>query len=121
MSNFLEIEGEAVPTPSLFEWALQDISSSDAGRTQDGKMHKDRTVQVRTLKLTWNNPTPSVVSKILKIVNKKVYMNVTYQDAMENKKLTKKFYVGDRTAPMKIWTVGNKRYEQLTFEFIERG
>lgn len=117
---FLEIDGNDMPTPSGLEWGLQDISPSDSGRTQDGKMHKEIVAQKRTLKCTWNNPSPAEVSKILKAVNASVYLNIRYHDAMENKKMTKTFYVGDRSAPMKIWTTKNKRYSQLAFDFIER-
>ena len=36
------VDGVELPTPSSFEWSLIDVSASDSGRTQDGKMHKNR-------------------------------------------------------------------------------
>ena len=120
MSTFFTVEKEEMPTPSSLTWKLQDISPSESGRTQDAKMNKSIVAQKRTLSVAWNNPKPSNVSKILKAINKKVYLDVTYHDPMENKIGTRKFYVGDRTVPFKIWTVDNKRYERLEFELIER-
>lgn len=108
-------------SPSGFTWGLQDNSASDAGRVQDGNdtMYKNRTSQKRKLQLAWNAPTPEQTASILQAVNDE-YFPVTYPDAMSGVIETRTFYVGDRTAPMKIWTVSNKRYEQLSFNLIER-
>lgn len=120
MSTFFAIEKEEMPTPSSLTWKLQDISPAESGRTQDGKMHKSIVTQIRVLSVAWNNPGPGNTSKVLKAVNQKVVFNATYHDPMDNKLETRKFYVGDRTVPFKIWTVDNKRYERLEFELIER-
>lgn len=113
------IDGVAVKTPSSFSWGLQDISGSDSGRTQDTVMHKNRIAQKRQISLSWTAPTPQEVSAILKAFNPE-YVSVTYPDAMSGTDETRTFYVGDRSAPVKIWTIGNKRYENVSFELIER-
>lgn len=82
-------------------------------------MHKNRVGQKRKISLTWNNPAPGDVAIILQAVNPE-YFIVTYPDAMSGQIETREFYVGDRTAPMKIWTANNKRYSQLSFDIIER-
>lgn len=120
MAAFFAIDKVEMPAPSSLTWKLQDISPPESGRSQDGKMHKSIVAQKRVLSVAWNHPSPANTSKILKAVNKKVYLDITYHDPMENKKQTRKFYVGDRTAPFKIWTVDNKRYEKLEFELIEQ-
>ena len=84
------VDGVALPTPSTFEWGMIDVSASDSGRTQDGKMHKNRIAQKRQIKLSWSGTDE-----------------------------TRTFYVGDRSAPIKIWTINNKRYETLSFDLIE--
>ena len=40
--------------------------------------------------------------------------------AMENAYAIRNFYVGDRSAPVKIWAVGQKIYESISFDIIER-
>lgn len=108
-------------SPTSFTWGLKDNSASDAGRVQDENdtMYKNRTSQKRTLAVAWNGLTPSSMSAHLQAVNSE-YFPVTYPDALSGNTETRTFYVGDRSAPIKIWTVNNKRYEQLTFNLIER-
>ena len=112
------VDGVELPTPSTFEWGMIDVSASDSGRTQDGKMHKNRIAQKRQIKLSWSGTDKARTAKILQMVNPE-YIRVTYPDAMSGTDETRTFYVGDRTAPIKIWTVGNKRYEVLSFPLIE--
>lgn len=107
-----------LPTPSTFEWGLIDVSASDSGRTQDGKMHKNRIAQKRQIKLSWNGTDKPRTAKILQMVNPE-YIRVTYPDAMSGTDETRTFYVGDRNGIIKIWTVNNKRYETLSFDLIE--
>ena len=109
----------ACPTPSAMTWGLQDVSSSDAGRTDDALMHKNRVAQKRTLSFTWNIKAPGVAAQILQMFNPE-YVYVQYHDPMLNAYTTRLFYVGDRTAPVKTWTVGNKLYESISFDIIER-
>ena len=112
------IGNRELPTPSTFEWGMIDVSASDSGRTQDGKMHKNRIAQKRQLKLSWNGTDKVRTAKILQMVNPE-YIRVTYPDAMSGTDETRTFYVGDRSAPIKIWTINNKRYETLSFDLIE--
>lgn len=112
-------DGVLIKTPSVFSWGLQDISDSDAGRTDDTVMHKNRIGQKRKISLAWSNPTKDETVAILQAFNPE-YVMVTYPDAMSGLNETREFYVGDRSAPIKIWNIGNKRYEQLAFDIIER-
>lgn len=91
----------------LFSWGLQDVSDSASGRTQDTIMHKNRVGQKRKIALGWNNPTKEEAAAILQAFNPE-YINVTYPDAMSGTDETREFYVGDRSAPMKMWTVKRK-------------
>lgn len=113
------VDGVAIKTPSSFSWGLQDVSDSASGRTQDALMHKNRVAQKRKIQLAWNNPTKEEASAILQAFNPE-YVNVAYPDAMSGANETRTFYVGDRTAPMKIWTVNKKMYSQVSFDIIER-
>ena len=59
------VDGTEIKTPSSFSWGLQDVSSSESGRTQDSLMHKDRVAQKRKISLAWNNMTPKEAAAIL--------------------------------------------------------
>lgn len=118
-NNMIQVDGEKVKTPSSFIWGLQDISHSDAGRTDDAVMHKNRVAQKRKIDLSWAMPTREELHDILRVFNPE-YINVTYYDPLDGSNVTRTFYTGDKTAPVKIWTVNNKRYELVSFSIIER-
>lgn len=117
--GMLTVNGKKIKTPSEMEWGLQDVSASNAGRTQNGQMQKLRVAQKRTLKLSWSNPDPDEASAILKAFNPE-YFSVRYFDPMQNGFVTKEFYAGDRTAPFKMWTVRKKIFSSVSFDIIER-
>ena len=50
--------------PSTFEWGLQDVSDSDAGRDQAGLMYKNRITNKRKLTLGWAATTPEETAAI---------------------------------------------------------
>lgn len=113
------VDGVEIKDPSSFIWGLQDVSDSAAGRTQDTIMHKNRVGQKRKISLTWNGIKRDVASEVLQAFNPE-YVEVTYPDALSGQYETRTFYVGDRSAPMKMWTVNKKIYSQVSFEIIER-
>ena len=111
------VDGAAIKCPSGYTWGLQDISSSDAGRTEDGKMHKNRIGQVVKLELAWNNIKTAEVSTILKAFNPE-YITVCYLDAMQGEYITSEFYVGDRSSPAYNTALG---VWSISFNIVERG
>ena len=111
------VGGVTVPCPSTYEYKLSDVSAADAGRTEDGLMHKMRITQKVHLELSWNYITTADVSLILNAFDDE-YINVTYLDAKLGGYTQKTFYVGDRSAPsyntrMGLWT-------NVSFNIIER-
>ena len=108
-----------MPNPSKIDWGYQDVSQGDSGRDDTGYMHKSRICQKRKIEVEWSAVTPSDASKILKAFNPE-YINVRYFDPMENAWQIKNFYVGDRSAPVKIWSVNQKIFESISFDIIER-
>ena len=40
--SMIKVNGQWVKTPSAFNFGINDVSASDAGRTQDALMHKNR-------------------------------------------------------------------------------
>ena len=115
----IRVDGVDMPNPSKMQWSLQDVSIGDSGRDDSGKMFKGRVTQKVKLELGWNAVTPEVASMILTAFNPE-YINVRYFDAKESAYQIKTFYVGDRSAPVKIWSVKQKLYETLSFDIIER-
>ena len=118
-NTMIRVDGVALKTPSSFTWELNDVSASDAGRTTDALMHKNRVARKRKLKMSWSMPTPAEAKSILEAFAPE-YFTVTYFDPLAGAIQTRTFYCGDQSAPVKFWTVNNKRYETITFDVIER-
>ena len=118
-TNMLVVDGVKIKSPSSLSWGKQDISASYAGRTDDTIMHKNKVGEKRTLDLSWSGTTPQEASAILKAFAPE-YFQVTYWDVENCRMETRTFYSGDKKAPVKIWTVNQKRYESISFNIIER-
>lgn len=111
------------PTPSTFGWGLQDISSPDAGRVHDAgnTMYKMRTSQKRKIDLAWLMLTSEEASAILRAFNPE-YFYVRFWDPMEDGYLTRQFYRGDCSAPLRWFDLPRKgtRFATVSFNIIER-
>ena len=118
-STMIKVNGQWVKTPTVFSLSINDISASDAGRTEDGLMHKNRIGRKRKIVLQWNGPTKEEAHAILNAFSAE-YFNVTYFDPVNNRTETRTFYSGDQESPVKQWTVNNKLYEMVKFDIIER-
>lgn len=111
-----------IPAPSSYVWKLEDISAADAGRTEDGKMHKKRIGQVVGIELSWQNITTAQAHTILNAFQPE-YVDVTYIDPMVGNPLdhyrnTINFYVGNRSAPMYNSKMG--LWSNISFNLIDR-
>lgn len=115
----ITVDGVAIPCPSVYEWGLNDISAAESGRTDDTLMWKNRVGQKRKLHLQWNGTDKQTTATILQAFNPE-YVQVTYEDSMSGSLETRTFYVGDRSAVVKVWTDGNKQYGSISFDIIER-
>lgn len=110
--------------PSKMEWGIQDISSADAGRTQDGVMHKMLVTKKRKIELEWVLPNAEEASEIIKAFDPE-YVYVRYWDVMDNRFETRHFYSGDKTAPFKWFQLpaGNPafgtKFATVSFNIIE--
>ena len=113
------VDGVEIKAPSVFSWGLQDISDTDSGRTLDTLMHKNRIGQKRKISLAWNMPTDIEATAIVQAFNPE-YIDVTYYDPLDGAVVTKNFYVGDKTAPVQMWSIDKKYYTSVSFDIIER-
>lgn len=117
--SMIKINGNAIKDPSVLEYKCSDISQANSGRTQSGKMYKNKVTEKITLKLAWNMPTPEETAQILTMTDPE-YVKVTFINPKTNSEITKEMYRSDVTAPVKMWNINDRRYSQVTFELIER-
>lgn len=111
------VDGKLVKCPSSYQWKMQDISASDAGRTEDTKMDKKRIGQIRKIELEWQNVSIKDAAAILQAFNPE-YIEVCYLDAMTGTYRTSEFYVGDRSTPLYNTKLGV--WNNVAFNIIER-
>ncbi len=110
------VNGRQVPVPSTYEWELEDVSASDAGRTEDARMHKKRIRQAIKIKVTWDNVNTIESSEILKTFNPE-YMQIVCLDPWKGGYVEKEFYIGNRSAPLLNGRTGTWN---ISFNIIER-
>ena len=115
----ITVDGVEMPCPSTYTWGLSDVSAAESGRTEDTTMHKNRKGQKRTISLGWNAIGWQKTSQILQAFNPES-VSVRYPDMLSGQYETRTFYVGDRSAPVKYWWVGNELIESVSFDIIER-
>lgn len=115
----ITVNGTPLPCPSKYTWGLQDVSAGESGRTDDALMHKNRVAQKRKLQVSWVGLDWQQTAQIMQAVQPE-YMNVTYPDMLSGTYETRNFYVGDRTAPVRLWFTHRKMMEEISFDFIER-
>ncbi len=111
------VDDYTIPSPSSFQWEMEDLSDSSAGRTEDGKMHKNRIGSKVAISLSWQNISTSAASQVLKRFNAE-YVSVNYLDPQVGGYTTKTFYVGNRTAPMYNSQLG--LWSNVSFKIIEQ-
>lgn len=109
--------------PSSLTWGLQDISSADTGRTQTGRMQINRVAQKVKLAVAFNGVTLAQASTILTAFNpandSNPYLRVKYPDPKSGSIVGKVFYMGDRSAPVYMYTTNKKIMQNISFELIE--
>lgn len=117
MNPIRKINGVSFPyIPSSYQWLKEDISASDAGRTEDTVMHPKKLRPVVALELGWQNVSTQVASGVLNAFDHETF-TVEYLDPQAGAYRTKTFYVGNRSAPMysgilDIWS-------NISFKIIE--
>lgn len=111
------VDGAYIKCPSSYTWKLEDVSASDAGRTEDTVMHKKRIGQLVGIELSWQNITTAEASEILTAFNPE-YITVVYLDPMKGTYATSVFYVGNRSTPM--YSSKKGLWSNISFNIVER-
>lgn len=118
-TNMIAVNGSWIKSPSAMTVHIEDVSAANAGRTEDALMQKQRIARKVKIDLTWAMPTPSEARQILSAFSPE-YFSVTFFHPLYGSNVTKVFYSGEQSAPVKVWMVNNKRYESIQLNIIER-
>jgi len=86
--------------PSSFSIEYEDVSASDAGRTEDGTMWKLKIGVVRKLEMEWQNIKGSEMVQRLMNAFDSEYMEVKFYDLKAGGYVTSTFYCGNRSTPL---------------------
>lgn len=106
--------------PSKLTWGEQDISTEDAGRDQQGEMHKNTVARKVRLEVEWVMPTMAQSSEILQAFDPE-YVYLRYPDPKRGGLVIKRFYMGDRSAPFKwVDVMDGTRVATISFPLIEK-
>jgi hypothetical protein len=110
----LQINGVSITSPKGLQVDIMDLDGT-TNRNARGELVRDRIAVKRKLSIEWPALTDSEISVVLKSVQD-VFFQCTFPDPVEGVKLTKTFYVGDRSAPM----YKEGLWESLKMDFVEK-
>lgn len=102
--------------PNSMKYLYQDVDY-DSGRVADGTMTRNR--QGMKAKLDFTFPPTKDEGDISALLNSvsPVAFYMQYYDPLTNGRVTKKFYVGDRTVP--VYNFALEIWESISFNVVE--
>lgn len=118
-AKVFKIDGVAIPTPSSYDFSIEDLSSEETGRTLDGVMHKDVVSVKDTYTCTWKNVSWTVAAQLMNAIDGKTKVSLTYADPrVPNEFITNNFYIGERKGTAVNLNDSNHAWTDITFTFI---
>ena len=98
-NGFVYINDVEFPYPSHESGLQTTVTTVDSARMADGVLRAKKIGRDQSkVELTWAALTAEEWSKMLKIFRDNFYFNIRYFDMVENDWITRRFYVGDRSA-----------------------
>lgn len=98
-NGFVYINDVEFPYPSHESGLQTTVTTVDSARMADGVLRAKKIGRDQSkVELTWSALTAEQWSTMLKIFRDNFYFNIRYFDMVENDWITRRFYVGDRTA-----------------------
>lgn len=98
-NGFVYINDVEFPYPSYESGLQTTITTVDSARMADGVLRAKKIGRDQSkVELTWAALKAEQWSKMLKIFKDNFYFNIRYFDMVENDWITRRFYVGDRSA-----------------------
>jgi hypothetical protein len=113
----LKIGGEPMPTPSEMNISYMDLSKAE--RNANGLMIIERIATKRKLEIKYAYLTSTDLSKLLNAVAPTFY-NVEFLDVKTGAYQTASMYCGDRSVGWLDYIDNIPRYQDLSFDLIER-
>lgn len=119
LKNPFKINGTVIPVPSEYGFDIEDLSSEESGRTLDGIMHKDVVSTKDYYTCTWKKLSWEDAAKLLKLVDGKTKVSLTYLDPRKpNQLLVNNFYIGKRSGKANNLNNPTNTWKDVTFQFI---
>lgn len=116
----LILAGVELPLPDSYSQTIADLSSTQTGRTLDGRAHKDVIAVKDTIPLKWSRLEWEKAAEIANAVDGIEYAVMQYMDVRNPYEMTKtEVYVGDRKAEFVEADTDDKVYWSLEFSRIE--
>ena len=114
-----KIDGVTVPTPSEYDFGIEDLSTEETGRTLDGIMHKDVVASKDYYTCTWNKLSWTDAAFLLNLVQGKTQVTVTYANPLiPDQMCVDTFYVGKRAGKANNIKDSKNAWKKITFQFI---
>lgn len=104
-----------IPAGSKADWSKIDLSASDAGRVESGRMLKKRRGKVDRYDLEWTMLSVEDTSKVLKAFDPE-YAEIEYYNPLEGSLVTKHFYIGDMATTG--WIPHLQKWKSITLPII---
>ncbi len=111
------VDGAYIPVPSSYKPDASDVSESNAGRTEDTKMHKLMLGTCDHIGLSWAYVSPEDAQEIMSAFAPQ-YFSVEYLNVRNGSYRTSEFYCGDKNIEM-VQTALGPRWN-MSFNIIER-
>lgn len=103
--------------PSQYKVSLYDVSSEDAGRTEDGAMQANKIGSCIKIEMSWNILNSTTAHTLFGLFTEQ-YFDVEFFNPYTGANSRKTFYVGDRTAPLYNATLDI--WQGIAFNLIQR-
>lgn len=114
-----KINGVAIPTPTTYNYNIEDLSSEETGRTLDGLMHKDIVAVKDRYDCTWKKLSWSDLATLLNAIDNKPKVQFTHADPrVPNQFVTGEFYVGQRNGAALNLKDTKHSWSDISFAFI---
>ena len=115
-----KIDGISIPTPTSYVANVEDLSTEETGRTQDGVMHKDIVASKMTYEIGWKRLSWEDMAILLNALHQKQQFTFTHVDPRwSGRWVTGTFYVGKRSGAALDVSDTKRTWKDISMTFIE--
>lgn len=115
-----KIDGVAIPTPSEYNFSVEDLSTEETGRTLDGTMHKDVVAVKDYYKCTWKHLSWEDTATLLNAIDGKSSFDFTHADPrVPNQWITGTYYVGQRDVVAIDLSDSGRAWSNISLQIIK--